>query len=132
MSELDSVNVDNLERNLKNLKDEYRNYKEKVDGLKQIIVFAKRELALQMKLVDIVTNPSSNKRLDPKFEFENTPQYLAFQAELDRLGLEKKMFELQQMILMHDRSIENAQDEIDRIEAEIPRAEKKLNDARGV
>jgi hypothetical protein len=123
--------IDGLERNLKNLRTEERNYDEQVQNLSFINKLIAKEIDINKEMVEVLADTKRNKRLEPKFQFENDADFLKLQAQLDRLGVEKKMHELRLNIDRNEHVISNAAEELKRIRAEIPRAEESLRKAKG-
>ena len=66
---MDSVNVDAAERNLRNLETELENYEGQIANLKLLNELIDAETDISKRMIKIIAK--HNKRLDPKFEFEN-------------------------------------------------------------
>ena len=129
MVDMNQIELDRLEKDLKNLKMELRNYTEQVENFavdRELIV---REIAIQSRFVGIIG--SDNKRLQPKYEFENKPEFLANMALLDALGKEREIEKLKRDLQVIDRTVENASVEIERIKRTIPAVEEKIAKAKG-
>lgn len=131
MVETDKAIVDGLERNVKNLQTEHRNYSEQLKNLTRVNELIENEVSLNNEWVDMICKDGGLKRLDPKLAFENSEEHLELQRRMEYHSVEKKNNELLLQKQRNDRTIENCTTEIVRIEKELPRAEKKLSEARG-
>ena len=125
----DELRVDALKANVKNMRTELHMYNEQIQNLNKFIEFTEREIELKKKLLPIVTK--HNKRLRPSYEFEEKPEFLAIQSELDELSIEKALYDLQLKIKRYNHQLNNALTETARLESHLPEAEKQLTEAEG-
>ena len=125
--EMDSVNVVAAERNLQNLKNELEQYMGQKNNLKLFNDLFAEELVVMSEMIPIIT--AHNKRLEPKFEFEQRDDFLKVAAKMDLVNHKKKLADISPNIQKNEQVIRNAEKEIARIEAEIPRAEARVAEA---
>lgn len=128
MDEAKEQIIAGLERNLENLKRELEGYSEQLVNQQMILDANREEIEIRERMIPLM---DKCKRLNPNLEFETDEEYVALDAQLAKLSLRGKVFQLKQQAKNAERVVENARTEVERISKAIPEAERQLAEARG-
>lgn len=129
LGDLEKATDEQLLSNYKNMKTERDAYEKRVDHEERLINLNRKRYELETKMCLI--SDANPRKVEPVYEFEKDPQWLALQIELLKTNSEARRHEMTREIERLDEGVAKARLEIARFDDAIPKIEAELK-KRGV
>lgn len=127
--ELQSMELEALVANKKNIEKELPIYEEGIQHRSRIVEINKKRIELKKKMSAI--SDKKNKALNPGFEFQEDPEWIILHSQYLSMESENEVENMLREIDKLKREIGPLQEELDRFKEFLPRLKKVIADKGG-